>query len=562
MSDLRDNPVLQRELLVNLRMPRAFVLLAIYQGLLALIVMAAWPRETRLDLRESPESARQLGDLFFLGQFVIASLMAPSFAAGAIAGEKERRTFEMLLASPLRPEKVVLGKIIASLTHLGLLVVTSLPIVVLCLPLGGISLYEVLAAYLAMLACLILFGVISLACSSRFRRTSAALVVSYLIILPLAALAVGGWLALRDQGALRLETVVIAVPAVAWAGISLLFRDATDRLRQPGDLGSEGKEVVDEVEEQRDAVGLVIDRERFPDRLFAPPRRDDLMEDGANPVYEKELHSEIFAQGTLMLRLVVQISMLLSIPMMAWALFFNPGMNSWYVCYVLLFALLVGPVFSAGSLTSERERQTLDLLLTTNISPWQILWGKLISGLRVATVLTGFLLWPLVLATVLVPIYWGNIGGIAAYVLLCAATCLAASVTAMASSTLMRKTTHAMLLSYGILLTLYAVPPAADLFVRNYLDAPALGRVTTVAARISPFRAAFDVPFDEPDSPREMRRRRTSDPADRWLLSYAPSDWNEFGQHLLMSASGTGLLIVLMLQAFRIRWRVADSSGG
>src|SRR5690606_9504547 len=147
----------------------------------------------------------------------------------------------------------------------------------------------------------------------------------------------------------------------------------------------------------------------------------------------------IFAQGTLMLRLVVQISMLLSIPMMAWALFFNPGMNSWYVCYVLLFALLVGPVFSAGSLTSERERQTMDLLLTTNISPWQILWGKLISGLRVATVLTGFLLWPLVLATVLVPIYWGNLGGIAAYVLLCAATCLAASVTAMASSTLMRK---------------------------------------------------------------------------------------------------------------------------
>ena len=45
-----------------------------------------------------------------------------------------------------------------------------------------------------------------------------------------------------------------------------------------------------------------------------------------------------------------------------------------------MFNMLVGPVFSAGSVTSERERETLDLLLTTIISPWQILWGKLISG--------------------------------------------------------------------------------------------------------------------------------------------------------------------------------------
>ena len=54
-------------------------------------------------------------DLFFLGQYVITSLMAPSFAAGAITGEKERLTYEMLLASPLRPGAIVLGKMVASL---------------------------------------------------------------------------------------------------------------------------------------------------------------------------------------------------------------------------------------------------------------------------------------------------------------------------------------------------------------------------------------------------------------------------------------------------------------
>ena len=88
---LLENPVLQRELLVNLRTNRAFFLLAMYQLLLAGVVLLAWPTAERLDLTSNPPSATKLVNLFFLGQYVIASLMAPSFAAGAITGEKERK---------------------------------------------------------------------------------------------------------------------------------------------------------------------------------------------------------------------------------------------------------------------------------------------------------------------------------------------------------------------------------------------------------------------------------------------------------------------------------------
>ena len=153
------------------------------------------------------------------------------------------------------------------------------------------------------------------------------------------------------------------------------------------------------------AVGLVIQRDQFPDRLFAPAKRNDLMEDGANPVYDKEIRSEIFSQGTLMLRLVIQVSMLLAIPFMAVCLYIWPQFAPWYISYVVMFNMLVGPVFSAGSVTSERERETLDLLLTTIITPWQILWGKLIAGLRVSSVLTLFLVWPVLLACVMVSYY-------------------------------------------------------------------------------------------------------------------------------------------------------------
>src|SRR5262245_11526667 len=110
---LFQNPVLQRELLVNLRTARAFVLLFAYNALLGLVVLLAWPQEQQLDLTRNPQQATRLVNLFFLSQYVLASLLAPTFAAGAITGEKERKTYELLLASPLRPGAIVLGKLLA-----------------------------------------------------------------------------------------------------------------------------------------------------------------------------------------------------------------------------------------------------------------------------------------------------------------------------------------------------------------------------------------------------------------------------------------------------------------
>ena len=270
---LLENPVLQRELLVNLRTNRAFLLLAMYQLMLAGVVLLAWPTDQRLDLTSNPPSATKLVNLFFLGQYVIASLMAPSFAAGAITGEKERKTYEMLLASPLRPGAIVLGKMVASLTHLGMLILASLPIIVLCLPLGGVSLYEVLAAYLGLIVSVILFGAIGVFCSSYFSRTSSSLVVSYLIILPLVIMAVAFWQSLEGDGELRLKLAVLVIPAFVLSAVILMCAAAAGRMLYPPDVGSEGKEVIDLEKEAEEAVGLVIQPDQFPDRLFAPPKK-------------------------------------------------------------------------------------------------------------------------------------------------------------------------------------------------------------------------------------------------------------------------------------------------
>lgn len=562
---LFENPVLQRELLVNLRMTRAFVLLFFYNAMLGLVVLLAWPQDRQLDLTRNPEEAKSLVNLFFLGQYLLASLMAPSFAAGTMTGEKERQTYEMLLASPLLPPAIVLGKLLASLCHLAILIFASLPIVMLCLPLGGVSLYEVLAAYLALILSVITFGTISVACSSYFQRTAASLVVSYLLILPLALLGVLLWNSLSGAGMFRLFASVTILPIACGAICYALFTTTTARLLHPPDVGSEGKEVVDIEQESQQAVGLIIQRDQFPDMLFAPAKRTTLLEDGANPVYDKEMRSEIFSQGTLMLRLVIQVSMILAIPLMAVCLYWQPRLTPWYISYVVLFNMLVGPVFSAGSVTSERERQTLDLLLTTIISPWQILWGKLVSGLRVSSVLTSFLLWPLLLACVMVSHFWSNMPSMGAYLTIVLLTCLTTATVALFCSVMFKKTSISLMTTYLIIVVLFTLPMAGRFFAETFfrppvavseegdLDKPSEADeeepVETPATRVaraltmtSPFGAAFSVPlsFDMMD----MKDR--------------PADWQLFGSYVAFTAVLNGVLLSLMIWLFNTRWRVSD----
>ena len=330
--------------------------------------------------------ARRLFELFFLGQFFLVALAAPTFAAGSITGEKERKTYEMLLASPLEPMTILIGKLLSSLSYLVILILSSLPLMILCFLLGGLLLSEIARAYLVLILAAGTFGLLSVACSSFFRRTSSALVVSYMVILP-AGRRLPGADADREHGGARLRVDRRAAPLVP-GDLDRRGHRRQPEAAPPPRRRQRGKEVVDEEQEMKYAIGVVIDRDLFPDKLFAPAKRLDLMPDGTNPVLDKELRSEIFSQGTLMLRVVIQVSMLLSIPLMAGLLFLRPENAGYYVSYVLTFNLLVGPVFSAGSITQERERQTLDLLLTTLLRPGQIVLAKLVAALRVSTVLT------------------------------------------------------------------------------------------------------------------------------------------------------------------------------
>ncbi|MCC6493839.1 MAG: ABC transporter permease subunit [Pirellulales bacterium] len=538
----RDNPVLQHELIVNLRMARGFLLLFAYVALLGMLVYAAWPAEQTLDLAR-PEEAQKLVNLFFLGQYLLVSLMTPSFAAGTLTGERERESYEMLLASPLRPGAIVLGKFAASLVPLLELMICSLPIVMLCLPLGGVSPYEVLTAYLAMFFSIALFGMISLWSSSYFTRTSASLVASYMMILPLALAGVLVWQALSRDAQVRLFVTLTVVPISCIAVAALLWLDVSRRLLYPPDLGSGGKQVIDLETEAKEAVGLYIDRDQFPDRLFSPPKRTTFLPEDANPIYDKEMRSEIFSQGTLMLRLVIQISMGLALPVMAVCLFMQRQLAPWYIAYVLLFNLLVGPVFSADSLTSERERSTLDLLLVTLITPWQMLWGKLLSGLRVSSVLTSFLLWPVFLACLMPVGYWPNLVTMLGYFLVVGLAAVTTAMTALFCSTIFKKSSTSLMCSYLVLATIFLVPVAARAFTNTFAPSSPAAGVVAIFESFSPFAAAFNLPLTL---------------EDQQYTNVNSIDARIFFGFIAFAIVYNTALLLAMMQLFKVRWRVSE----
>jgi ABC-type transport system involved in multi-copper enzyme maturation permease subunit len=462
----------------------------------------------------------------------------------------------MLLASPMRPAAVVLGKLLAALFHLAVLVFCSLPIVMLCIPLGGKSFYEVLATYWGMAASVTLFGMICVAASSFFSRTIAALVVSYLVILPLALLGILFYTGTSGDTQLVMIGGILPIGCLAAAG--MLLTATSRRLLRPPDVGAEAKDVLDPDFEQKMAVGMVIRSDQFPDKLFAPAKRSDLMADGTNPIFDKEMRSELFGQGTLMLRLVIQLSMLLALPLMAVCLYIKPPWAPWYTCYIVLFNVLVGPVFSAGSVTSERERQTLELLLTTTVSPWHILSGKLISGLRVSCVLTAFIIWPLFLAWLLPPwTYWADSLTMLCYLVIVVLTTLTTTTLAMFCSVIFSRTSVSLMTTYVILMLLYAAPVAAWVFAQEF--SPSM-HATLVSGRIvtgwddpstwlqwststSPMAAAFSLPVTLGDT------QDQAPGAGLWWRYAAPAF---IAFYVLLDA----FLLSTMLWLFHRRWRV------
>ena len=162
---------------------RAFIVLTVYLLVMSLflsLVYLAYASAT--GSRFGPDS-RQAGKAVFaavLGvEVFLVIFVAPAFTAGAITGEKERQTYDLLRTTLLPANWFVLGKLLSALSYVFLLIFASIPLQSISFLLGGLSVEELVIGQLLVLVGAVTFALFGLYFSSLMKSTLAASVVTF-----------------------------------------------------------------------------------------------------------------------------------------------------------------------------------------------------------------------------------------------------------------------------------------------------------------------------------------------------------------------------------------------
>ncbi len=187
------NPVLARELKQRMRGRHVWLVVTLYLVILVLIlrwVYDAASRDSQFDqfnggvnLLASAAAGRAIFQWLLFFMLLLVCFIVPGLTAGAISGERERQTLIALQLTLLRPRSIVAGKLLASLAFVVLLIVASLPLLTVPFLVGGVALSEVLKGLVMVLATAVTLACLTLACSALLRRTQAATVVAYGLVL-------------------------------------------------------------------------------------------------------------------------------------------------------------------------------------------------------------------------------------------------------------------------------------------------------------------------------------------------------------------------------------------
>jgi ABC-type transport system involved in multi-copper enzyme maturation permease subunit len=231
------NPILVKEVRTRMRGNRAFLLLTAHLLFLALVLLLVFlvirsslNANANLQARES--FGKAIFGLMVWLELVMVSFTAPALTSGAIALERDRQTLDLLKVTLLKARSLVVGKYLAGLVFVFLLLVTSLPMFSPAFILGGVLLNEILIAVLILATSAIAFCAVGLFFSSLFSRPLVATALAYAFsifinfgipMLMILAVTLFGWM--LNSGPSTLADLhpfwLLAVVYLGWLVISL-----------------------------------------------------------------------------------------------------------------------------------------------------------------------------------------------------------------------------------------------------------------------------------------------------------------------------------------------------
>lgn len=343
--------------------------------------------------------------VFALLQLTLSLFFATLFAASVVAQEKDRKTLILLLMTDLRNYELALGKLLASLLNVGVLLAASWPVFALLRLLGGVTWQQILWSQAIVCAATLAAGAWGSLVAFWREKTFQTIAISVLgvVLFLLAAhglgVILGGAAAVlspydgllrvlnpldvNHPGVLQVSAVSTVVSMLVLAGGLSIFTVVMLRRWNPS------KEVYQGVLEAAVpgvAEDAAAEEARIPSTVVAGAQRKHRRV-WDQPVIWREMRTRAYGRRMIWIKLCYVLLAVL----VAAASWVRPeggtgdgglvlGMvsaPSFAVLGIGILSLLLSNAQAVTSITNERDGRTLEILLVTDLRPWEFMFGKI-----------------------------------------------------------------------------------------------------------------------------------------------------------------------------------------
>lgn len=399
-------PIFNVELLTIARRTRYFWIRTAYASILLFALGLVYQSFTGLrtfmgnDIQMIARFSLAFFSVFAWLQLLVIVMLGPAMVAGTIATERERRTIEYLFASSLSNAEIVLGKLAAKLLHVVYLVLTGVPILALMMLLGGIAPEAILALTIVTLCTVLSVCTLSITISVWSAKAREAVTRTYLVIFafmfipPLIAgcmsslgsdlyryciAPVNNQFIAANPFAVLTGCIVQASGVKSGHTFDAVFAFARNNLIVSGLLAVAATLAVRRVH-LRYRAKPAKQRRRLV-RMWRPAMGDWPML--WKEVYAEPASSRLGMVGRIALTLIVLGVVVPTFYMFIAYLVYPHHSSEEYIGYAMVMGTLFGcgglvmvASRAAGSITSEKERDSWVSLIATPLEAKEIIWAK------------------------------------------------------------------------------------------------------------------------------------------------------------------------------------------
>lgn len=410
-------PVFTREVVTVPRRTRLYISRAAYVSALLVLVCTAWLLLAGTQIVRNVSDMARFGAMLFQIlaplQLALAIFFSALLAASGITQEKDRHTLVLLLMTNLTNSELVLGKLLASMLNVLVLLAASLPLFMLSTLFGGVSFEQIGRVFAVTLATAVAAGSLGSMLALWREKTFQTLALTVLALVfwiaagetcaalgatwtgisgatwaaafsPWQAILVAARPLVEAQSPLPyfgnavnlflLFSVALIVVLNAIAILMVRVWNPSREARPSTTHGEEPESIWGLTEEAAAAA-----RKSSARSAHAAPGKTRQVWD--NPIIWREIATWAYGRKVLAIRVAYLVLGALAAAALAGQLHSSQGLGTAAAAFVLVplfvLSLVLVNAQAVTSLTTERDVRALDLLLVTDLTAKEFVFGKL-----------------------------------------------------------------------------------------------------------------------------------------------------------------------------------------